>query len=150
MIIESLHWQKPNSLGDIFKLVISFFWYFTMWVLTLECFYYLGLVRNIELTLIILHIIVLIGSYYIFNFKEKPFIFKMHNFELELGRKYIVLADLIIHWFTFLILIIVVTKNKKKLLSTFNLGLLIVFPLLYLILLNPIEIYQLEILGYKS
>ena len=72
----------------------------------------------------------------------------MYNFELELGRDYLFIVDLIIHWFTFLILIMVI--SKKKLLNTLNLKLLILLPLLYIILLNPIEVYQLEFLGYKD
>lgn len=147
-MIEILKWKKPKSLGDIIKLFVSFFWYFTLWVLVLECLYYLGIIKNVELTLVIFHTVVVIGSYYIFNLKKNPFILKMYNFELRLGRNYLFVADIVIHWLTYLILIIIV--SKKKLLNTLNLRLLILLPLFYLILFNPVEIYQLEILGYKK
>ena len=108
------------------------------------------LMKDIELTLIVFHIVVLMGSYYIFNLKPEPFVLKMYNFELSLGRKDLFLADIVIHWFTFLILILVVFRKKKNLLNTFNLKLLILLPLVYLILNNPIDVYQLDILGYKN
>lgn len=150
MDIKFLKWEKPKSLGDFFRLIYSFFWYFTLWVLVLECLYYLGIIKNIELTLIIFHIVVLIGSYYIFNFKKNPIIIRLHNFELSLGRKYLVLADIVIHWLTFLLLIMIIFRKKINLIKTINFKLLILFPLAYLILNNPIEVYQLEILGYKN
>ena len=150
MDINYLKWKKPESLGEFIRLIYSFFWYFTLWVLTLELLYYLGIIKNIELTLIIFHIVVLVGSYYIFNFKKKDIIVKLYNFELSLGRKYLVLSDIVLHWITFLLLIFVIFRKKRNLMGTLNIKLLILFPLAYLILNNPIEVYQIEILGYKD
>ena len=113
--------------------------------INIRLLYYLGIIKNIELTLIIFHIVVLVGSYYIFNFKKKDIIVKLYNFELSLGRKYLVLSDIVLHWITFLLLIFVIFR-KRNLMGTLNIKLLILFPLAYLILNNPIEVYQIEIL----
>ena len=150
MDIKYLKWKKPESLGELIRLIYSFFWYFTLWALVLELLYYLGVIKNIELTLIIFHIIVLIGSYYIFNFKKKDIIVKLYNFELSLSRKYLVLSDIVLHWITFLLLIFVIFRKKRNIIGTLNIKLLVLFPLAYLILNNPIDVYQIEILGYRE
>ena len=128
---------------DYIKLFISFFQYFTFWVLSLEFLYYIGVVKNIELTLVFLHLLVIVGAIIFIHIHPKYVDVKLYKIDVRISGQILHIIDLLTHWLTFVLLILVIKDkfiNKKK----ENMYLIAVLPVLYRILFSPKYYYGVE------
>jgi hypothetical protein len=144
-MIKIVEENKLNTLKEKILFIISFFRYFTLWVIILDIIYYLGLIKNIELSLIYLHIFVIICSFYIFYLKKEELIIKLYKLEFKLKKKFVVILDFIFHWLPLLILFGYIYIKNKKIKNTFNVLFLLLTPILYLLINDPLKYYQFEI-----
>ena len=102
--------------------LISFFRYFTMWILLLDVLYIIGIIRDIELTLIYYHLIVIIGSIIFVHIIQKMIDVKyllmedkkIKELEMRLEGNKLKILDIIYHYLPFIIILYLVYKNKNK------------------------------------
>ena len=132
-----------ENLTDYLKLFISFFQYFTFWVLALEFLYYIGVVKDIELTLVFLHFLVVVGAFIFIHIHPKYVDVKLYKIDVRISGEILHIIDLITHWLTFVLLLLVVKNkfiNKKK----ENMYLIALLPVLYRILFSTEYYYGVE------
>lgn len=131
---------------DTFLFAISLLRYFTFWVLGLELLYYLGYIKNIEITLIFLHIIVLIGSYIFVKIKPKKLDVELHTtnklIKYTFKNTELLFFDMLFHWIPFIILLIVILKKNDTLKNNNYLNLMI--PLLYYVSFDIKKLYKMN------
>ena len=132
-----------ENVTDYLKLFISFLQYFTFWVLALEFLYYIGVVKNIELTLVFLHFLVLVGAIIFIHIHPKYVDVKLYRIDVRISGQILHIIDLLTHWLTFVLLLLVVKNkfiNKKK----ENMYLIALLPVLYRILFSTKYYYGVE------
>lgn len=132
-----------ENLTDYLKLFISFFQYFTFWVLALEFLYYIGVVKDIELTLVFLHFLVVVGAIIFVHIHPRYVDVKLYKIDVRISGEILHIIDLITHWLTFVLLLLVVKNkfiNKKK----ENMYLIALLPVLYRILFSTKYYYGVE------
>lgn len=131
---------------DIIILFLSLFRYFTVWILLIDLLYYLGLIKNIEVSLIFLHTIVLVYSIIFVYISPKKINIELYNskqeFNILLEGKKLIIIDIIFHWIPFIILLYIINKNNGKLGNNNILN--VILPLIYIIFFDIEEIYKLN------
>ena len=133
--------------------LISFFRYFTMWILLLDVLYIVGIIRGIELTLIYYHLIVIIGSIIFVHIEPKMIDIKylviekerVKEIEMRLEGGKLKVIDIIYHYIPFIIILYLVYKSKNRdLINTNNNILNVLIPLSYYLLFDINKIYKIN------
>ena len=118
--------------------------YYTFWVISLEILYYSGIIKNCELSLVFLHLIVLLGSFIFVYIHPKYLDIEFYDKNLNIIKnrlvgKELIIFDIIFHWLSFIILLLIISKKKD--LKNNNL-MNILIPLSYYLIFDIKKIYK--------
>lgn len=118
--------------------------YYTFWVISFEILYYSGIIKNCELSLVFLHLIVLLGSFIFVYIHPKYLDIKLYDKNLNIIKnrlvgKELIIFDIIFHWLSFIILLLIISKKKDL---TNNNLMNILIPLSYYLIFDIKKIYK--------
>ena len=122
---------------DILLFVKKIYKYYTSWGLTLTFLYYLGDFEDYYLDLVFLHLMISMLTLYIVYIEPKILHIDLGIIKFDLEGPRLIISDIICHHIPLLLLLANPGKIKKSYLP-------IVLPLIYRIINNPKEIYDID------
>lgn len=132
--------------NDTLIFIVSILKYFTFWVIGLDLLYYFDYIKDVEITLIFLHILVLVSSYKFVNIYPKLLDIELYTKDKIIKYRFkdneLRFLDLLFHWMPFIILMIVLLRKKDKLKN--NNFLNIIIPLFYYLTFDIKKLYKLN------
>ena len=122
---------------DILLFVKKIYKYYTSWGLTLTILYYLGDFEDYYLDLVFIHLMISMLTLYIVYIEPKILHIDLGIIKYDLAGSELIISDIICHHIPLLLLLANPGKIKKSYLP-------IVLPLIYRIINNPKEIYDID------